>query len=117
MSNTIARNVTVTFSAITITGDVVFDGTRRSLILIDAEQAGYEVMSINFDAYNLRPAGEDRVFIKDWSEHTGVAKSLEAAGVVEITRALNVGPFRSRAYEVRVLAPTPAKTEAELVAA
>jgi hypothetical protein len=112
MFTTIAEDVTVSFSAITLRGDVEFIAPTRALVLTSADGPG-EVLTTNLGHYGLEPR-EDTVFIKDWSEHSGLAASLEAAGVVEIVRAVNVGPFKSRAYEVRVLAPADAS---ELVGA
>jgi hypothetical protein len=63
-----------------------------------------EVITKRLDAYGLFPAEDGTtVFITDWSENVGLTASLVAAGVVEIVRELTVGPFKSRAYEVRVL--------------
>ena len=100
MFKTIAEDVTISFSAITLRGDVEFIAPTRALVLTSPDGPG-EVMTTNFGSYGLNPR-EDTVFIKDWSEHTGLAASLEAAGVVEIVRAIDVGPFKSRAYEVRI---------------
>lgn len=104
MLRTIAENVSLLFSFTTLTGDVQYDPETHLLNLTDPEGPG-DVMTTNLDVYGY-VAHDDRVFIKNWSEHTNLAQSLEAAGIVEIVRAINVGPFRSRAYEVRVLAAT-----------
>lgn len=103
MLTTIAKDVSIVFSAVTLTGDVQYDPETHLLNLTDPEGPG-DVMTTNLDRYGF-VAHDDIAYVKDWSEHTGLAKSLEEAGIVEIRRALNVGPFRSRAYEVRVLAP------------
>lgn len=106
MITTIAGDITATLSFSQFTGRVNFDESR-SLLTLDLADGTSEVMSTSLAGYNLEPR-EGAVFIKGWSEHTGLAASLEAAGVVEIIRALNVGPFHSRAYEVRVCAPRAA---------
>lgn len=106
MFTTIAEDITATFSFSQFTGAVSFDDDRRMLTL-DLADGTREVMSTSLAAYGLEPR-EGAVFIKGWSEHTGLAASLEAAGVVEIIRAINVGRFHSRAYEVRVLTPRTA---------
>lgn len=107
---TIAEDVAITFSAITIRGNVGYLAAANTLLLTghDGPAGPGEVMTTNLGAYGLNPR-KDTVFIKDWSEHTGLTASLEAAGVVEIVRAVNVGPFKSRAYEVRVLAASGAR--------
>jgi len=101
MLTTIAENVTLQFSFTSLTGDVQYDPETHLLNLLTDE--GEEAMSTSFQMYGFEPR-EGRTFIKGWSEHTNLAKSLEEAGIVEIARALNVGPGRQRAYEVRVLA-------------
>ncbi len=112
MLTTIAENVTARFSFTDLTGDIKYDADHHALFMSFPDE-GDEVMSVNLIGYGLE-AKPDTVFIKDWSEHTGLARSLEAAGVVEIVRALNVGQWRSRAYEVR---PRVAAAARELVAA
>lgn len=101
MLTTLAENVSLLFSFTTLTGDVQYDDENHMLNLVN--EHGEEVMTVDLDRYGFT-ARDGRVFIKDWSEHTNLARSLEQAGLVEIVRALNVGPHRSRAYEVRVLA-------------
>ncbi|ROR76102.1 hypothetical protein SAMN06295974_3750 [Plantibacter flavus] len=100
MIATIKENLDVEFSAITLTGDLMYDAERHALVLGSADGLS-EILTTNLESQGLRTHA-DTVFIKDWSEHTGLAASLEASGVVQIVRAVNVGPFRSRAYEVRV---------------
>lgn len=51
-------------------------------------------------AHAARP-GES--FVKDWSEHSGLAAALASAGIVEILESLDVGLFGSRAYRVCVV--------------
>jgi hypothetical protein len=102
----IKEDVTVACSSITLTGDIHHSATQHALTLIDPSEPA-EILSTNFSGYGLI-AQEDTVFIKDWSEHQGVTASLVEAGVVEIVRMVHVGPFRSRAYEVRVLGAAPA---------
>lgn len=43
------------------------------------------------------PAGEGRVWIKDWSEHHGMAAALAEAGVLTVVGSTLVGPFDSTA--------------------
>lgn len=99
---TVRQNVAVEFSAITITGDLIYYPEQNALQLIDQETGCPERLSVNLIAEGLTPA-PGNVFIKDWSECSGVAKSLETAGIVEIVAPYIVGNFASTAFEVRVL--------------
>lgn len=101
MLTTIKEDVTVSFSSLTITGDIQHNPALHALLLVDPSEP-YEVITTNLSAYGLLPQ-DDTVFIKDWSEHDGLTASLVDAGVVEIVREVRVGPFKSRAYEVRVI--------------
>lgn len=101
MLTTIATDVRATFSGFPIEGDVAHDSEQHVLFLDDHEGPA-SVISIKLDAYGLT-AQDDTVFIKDWSENSGLTNSLVDAGVVGIVGEHTVGPFRSRAYEVRVL--------------
>lgn len=104
MLKTIATGVRASFSGYPIEGDVAHDAEQHVLFLDDSEGPA-SVISINLDAYGLEPQ-DDTVFIKDWSENSGLTDSLVDAGVVAIVAEHTVGPFRSRAYEVRVLTST-----------
>lgn len=97
----IRNNVTVRFFDLDLIGDVDYDPELQLLELMTDE--GTEPLSISLDVYGLRP-NPGNVFVKDWSEHEGLAASLQDAGVVEIVARHHVGPFQSRAYEVQVLA-------------
>lgn len=93
------HNVTVDLGVITLTGTVSHDDVNRDLVLFDEE--GPEVLSVNLEAYGLTPE-PGNVFIKDWSEHSGLTKRLEEAGLVKAVHWVTVGPFASTAYEVEV---------------
>lgn len=91
--------VTIEFSAIALNGSLHHDDERRTLTLMTDE--GPERVSVNLEAYGLVPA-PGRVFIKDWSEHSGLAESLQRAGLARLVRSVEVGPFASTAHEVEV---------------
>lgn len=104
MITTIATGVRASFSGFPIEGDVVHDSERHVLLLDEHdEESPASVISINLDMYGLEPQ-DDTVFIKDWSENSGLTDSLVDAGVVAVVNTHQVGPFASTAYEVRVLA-------------
>lgn len=105
MFTTIKEDVTVDFSTLALTGDILHCPELRAMIL-ELPYELPEVISTNLGAYGLE-AQVDTVFIKDWSEHAGLTTSLVASGVVEIVREVHVGPFASRAYETRVIGAEP----------
>lgn len=98
----VEKNASVDFSAITIRGEVIYLADQNALVLLDAEHGGRERLSTNLEAYGLTPK-PGHVFIKNWSEHAGVAASLADAGLVELTEKYAVGPFATTAYEARVI--------------
>lgn len=100
--STIKSDVTVSFSAIEITGDLEHLDEQRALVLHPYDEPVPEVVSVNLQAYGLL-APKGHVYIKDWSEGEGVADSLEAAGAVQKISQVRVGPFDSRAWLVKVL--------------
>ncbi|MDO5865201.1 MULTISPECIES: hypothetical protein [Paenarthrobacter] len=95
----IKHNVAVDFGVIALTGTLHHDDARRALVLLTDE--GPERISVNLEAYGL-VAEPGRVFVKDWSEHVGLAERLQQAGLVRIVRSVAVGPFASTAHEVEV---------------
>lgn len=99
---TVAENASVDFSSTTLSGDVLFLGEQHALLLTDKETGLPERLSVNLEAYGLTPR-PGHVFIKDWSESTGVTASLVNSGLVEIVDVHRVGPFDTTAYEVKVL--------------
>lgn len=103
MFTTIRRNITIPFTYVDLTGDIEYDADRGALVLVDPLEAMEEHLSTSLEAYGLQP-GEGCVFVKDWTEHAGLAGALERAGVVEILGKVEVPTFALDAYRVRVLA-------------
>ena len=54
-------------------------------------------------AYGLVPEAPAEVFVKDWSEGQGIARSLIDAGVAVFMDEHFVGPFSSRAVRLRLI--------------
>ncbi|MGW0538520.1 hypothetical protein [Streptomyces sp. NPDC003032] len=98
-TTTVKHDVTVKFGCVELTGSLVHDDEHGVLELEDAE--GPEPISISLQGYGLTPE-RGNVFIKDWSEHSGLTARLERAGLVKPVHELTVGPFGSTAYEVQV---------------
>lgn len=98
-TTTVKHDVTVNFGCIKLTGALVHDDGNRVLELELDE--GPEPISISLQGYGLTPEAGN-VFIKDWSEHSGLTARLAQAGLVTPVHALTVGPYCSTAYEVQV---------------
>lgn len=102
-STVVRTETSVDFSSgLTISGDVVYFTSQEALVIIDEETGLPERLSVNLGHYGLFPR-PGHVFIKDWSEGSGVAASLVENGLVEMVETHKVGPFESPAHEVRVL--------------
>ena len=87
-----------------VTGPLRFiqyvDGSPGLMILTDE---GPEVLSINLAQYGLVP-GEGYVYVKDYSEHEGLPNALVRAGVATKVAIVEVGPFKSRVWLMKVVA-------------
>ncbi|TLS44924.1 hypothetical protein FE633_17410 [Streptomyces montanus] len=98
-TTTVKHDVTVGFGCIELTGALVHDDENRVLELELDE--GPEPISISLQGYGLTP-GPGNVFIKDWSEHSGLTARLAQAGLVTPVHALTGVPYCSTVYEVQV---------------
>ena len=76
-----------------------YDGSVRCERL-DPATGESEVLTTHLPDLPLLP---DEAVVKDWSEHSGLARALAEAGVVELLDAIAVGPFAATAHRVRVL--------------
>lgn len=94
MATIIKTGAAVRFPRVTLTGDLEHDAQQRSLVLHTEE--GPEVLSIYTGAESPLPWCDEQIHIKDYSEHSGLAQSLEEAGVLRTVSSYTVGPFESR---------------------
>lgn len=78
-------------------GQVEHHPSQNLLVLITDE--GTERLSVSLEPYGISPAPRN-VFIKDYSEHTGLTQRLVAAGLVTIMGCVTAGPNWSLFYEV-----------------
>lgn len=101
---TISDAATVQYPQFEMTGPLWYDTASGLLIHLDEATGDEEVLSTDLGVYGLVCAPGE-TYIKDWSEHSGFTGALTAAGFVEVLDENVVGPFSSRAYRVRVLAP------------
>lgn len=86
--------------------DLILEGRiehhpSQDLLLLITDE-GIERLSISLEPYGISPA-PGNVFIKDYSEHAGLAQRLVEAGLVTIVGCVTAGPNWSLFYEV---APT-----------
>lgn len=79
MSTTTAIPVSLVLPHITLTGHIRHDRGAGTLDLLD--EKGVERLSTDLSVYGC-VAGMGEVFIKDWSEHAGLADALAIAGAV-----------------------------------
>ncbi|WP_051847115.1 hypothetical protein [Streptomyces sp. NRRL F-5053] len=93
------EDVSLTFGSVELTGSLEHDDKRRSLVLMTDQ--GPERISVNLTEFGLTPAS-GHVYIKDWSEHSGLTAALERAGLVELVAKIVLGPY-TEAFEVAVL--------------
>lgn len=106
MSTTTYPSVRLRLADVELTGTLTYDH-RAQRLQIAYPDGETEVLSTDLMVYGYLPwPGE--LFIKDWSEHRGLCDALVTAGIVVPVERIEVGPFRSRAYRVRVLEPVGA---------
>lgn len=100
----VSSEVTLTWlESFSLTGALIWHVDAHALSLETDE--GPERLSTNLTAYDLHPLGLNHVFMKDWSEHSGLTDDLVAKGLVTIVRRVRVGQFSSLAYEVAIVLP------------
>lgn len=86
---------------IVLEGRIEYDPAQHALAIVHPSTGEEEVLTVNLltSGYLTAP-GE--VFVKDWSEHSGLFFELVQAGIAEIIETVTVGPHRQRAYRMRV---------------
>lgn len=83
-------------------GDLRYDPSQHALCLAGPEGDG-EVLTVDLLASGyVAMLGE--VFVRDYSEHSGLPAALVAAGVCGEVEKLSVGPFSSSVSRMRVIA-------------
>ena len=98
---TLREHVELLLEHVTLTGAVEHDPSHNGLTITCPDTGNSEVLTIDLTSYgNVAFPGE--VFVKDWSEHQGLAAALEQAGIGTISTAIIVGPFASTAYRMRL---------------
>lgn len=98
--------------SVELTGSVIYDQAHGLLYLVTDEDA--EVLSITLDEYGLTTP-ENHVWIKDWSEHQGIASQLIRQNLVTYKQSFVVGPFDSQAHLVEIVLEQPQGIEDTLM--
>lgn len=99
---TIRSNALLSLTSLDRAGEIRYDNRQHALVLVDHATAEEEVLTVNLlsSGYVADP-GE--VFVKDWSEHSGLAAALVAARVAKHVESLRVGPHRATAHRLRII--------------
>ena len=99
---TIRGRVELALPNVTLSGVLSYNPARASLIVADHETGEAEVLSVDLTVYGY-VAAPGEVFVKGWSEHSGLAAALEVEGVARIVETVLVGPFDSPAHRMQLL--------------
>ncbi|MFF8917480.1 hypothetical protein ACF08M_30270 [Streptomyces sp. NPDC015032] len=92
-TTTTKDDVVVDFGSIELSGTLLHDDQRRLLMLETDE--GPEPISVNLQSHGITPE-PGNVFIKDWSEHSGLTARLAQAGLVSACTRSPSGPSAPR---------------------
>lgn len=98
---TLQERVELRLEHVTLTGAVEHAPSQNALTITCPNTAESEVLTVDLTQYGY-VAFPGEVFVKDWSEHQGLAAALEQAGIGTISTAIIVGPFASTAYRMRL---------------
>ena len=100
--STLQEGITLAFNEIELTGCIEHDPAQHALEMLfpdgDSEMLTVDLLASGYVAY----PGE--VFVRDYSEHSGLPAALVAAGVCGEVEKLSVGPFSSSVSRMRVIA-------------
>lgn len=96
----VQEDLVLKLTEIELEGDLRYDPSQNALCLAGPE-GDSKVLTVDLLAsgYVAMP-GE--VFVRDYSEHSGLPDALAAAGVCEAVEEITVGPFGSRVHRMRV---------------
>ena len=99
--STLQEGITLAFNEIELTGRIEYDPTQNMLEMLfsdgDSEILTVDLLASGYVAF----PGE--VFVRDYSEHSGLPAALAAVGVCELVEKISIGPFGSRVVRMRVL--------------
>ena len=99
---TIRSNALLSLTSLDRAGEIRYDSRQHALVLVDPATAEEEVLTVNLlgSGYVAEP-GE--LFVKDWSEHSGLAAALVAARVATHVESFQVRPHGATAHRLRII--------------
>lgn len=98
---TTAEHAVLCFNGVELVGRIGHDPRQHGLEMLFPD-GDSEILTVELAASGY-VALLSEVFVRDYSEHSGVPTVLVEAGVCELIEVLRVGPFRSRVTRLRVL--------------
>lgn len=98
---TLKDRVELPLEHVTLTGAVEHDPSQNALAITYPDTGQSEVLAVNRTAYGY-VAFPGEAFVKDWSEHGGLAAAIQAAGIVTATKRITVDPFECTPYRMRL---------------
>ena len=98
---TLREHVELLLEHVTLTGAVEHDPSQNGLTITCPDTGESEALTVDLTSYGY-VAFPGEVFVKDWSEHSGVADAIQAAGIATVVEQITIGPFESTAYRMRL---------------
>jgi len=86
-----------------VTGDIdtrTYQDGSLAVALVEPNGYEYMLLSVNIKGYGITPA-KDCFFVKDYSEHQGLAEALENTGFFKITKHMQLGQYNALFKEVQ----------------
>lgn len=80
---TLREEAEINLPHLTLTGKVEYEPGLQALTITDPATGEEEVLSVNLTEYGYI-AFPGEVFVKDWSEHSGLAAAIQAAGIATV---------------------------------
>ena len=96
------ESTTLELAEIELEGDLYYDAEQNALCLVEPETGEDEILTVNMlGAGYVAFPGE--VFVRDYSEHSGLPAALVAVGVCEEVEKISTGPFGAGVSRMRVI--------------
>lgn len=99
---TIREHAVLSLPDLDLVGDIKYDRRQYALKLVDPTTGEEEVLTLSLLASGF-VADPGQVFVKDWSEHTGLAAALVAVQICHHIETVNIGPNGVTAYRLQVV--------------
>lgn len=98
---TIREHAVLSLPDLDLVGDIKYDSRQHALVLIDPSTADEEVLTLSLLSSGF-VAAMDEVFVKNWSEHSGLAAALVAAQIGHRVETITIGPNGLTAYRMLI---------------